>query len=152
MTIRERDETRALVVQAVHGAMPEALAEALGPEIKRAVAREVKGTVSHVLRRYVLGATIGYVILAAGLGYVIHDNRVRSTQGRAVLCKIITQGDSTTYAYHREGLLNKRQLRRALRQSAEYRRQLGPAPACAPTITPPPPKGAPRPPQLRRRP
>lgn len=121
--------------------MPLALGEALGPLVNRTVAKAI--------RRYIVGAAVGYLLLALGLGYVIHDNRVRSTEGRAVLCKIITQGDSTTYAYRREGLLNRRQLRRALRQSAEYRRQLGPARPCSPTITPPPPKSAPRPPQIR---
>lgn len=147
----ERDETRALVVQAVHDAMPEALAEALGPEIRRTVQREVTTAVktevakqtsraiTHVLRRYIFGALVGYVLMAVGLGYVIKDNRDRATQGRAVLCRIIRDGDSTTYAYQREGLLNERQLRRALAKSAQYRRELGPAPACSASITPPPP-------------
>jgi hypothetical protein len=126
----ERDETRALIIQAVHDAMPEALGEALGPIINR--------TVAQAIRRTRMWAIVGYIVLAAGLGYVIHDSRARSTQARGVLCEIITKGDASLYAYRHEGLLNKRQLRRSLEQSAEYRRLLGPAPACSPMLTPPP--------------
>jgi hypothetical protein len=130
----ERAVAKALP-KAVEDAMPLALGEALGPLVNR--------TVWKAIRRYVTIATLGYVLMAAGLGYVIHDNRQRSTAGRAVLCKIITQGDSTVYAYQREGTLTDRQVARALKQSAEYRRQLGPAPACSPGITPPPPNPRP---------
>jgi hypothetical protein len=121
--------------KAVEDAMPLALGEALGPLVNR--------TVWKAIRRYILGSVLGYLILAFGLGYVIHDNHQRSIAGRAVLCKIITQGDSTSYAYHTEGTINGRQLRRALKQSAEYRKQLGPAPACSTAITAPPPNPQP---------
>jgi hypothetical protein len=138
MTTQERDDMRQAVIEtvnetlpkAVYDAMPEALGEALGPLVNHTVAKAI--------RRYVVGAAVGYVILALGLGYAIHDGRVRGTRARAVLCRLITKGDSTLYAYHREGLLNDRQLRRALRQSAESRRDLGPAPNCVSMVTGPP--------------
>jgi hypothetical protein len=138
MTARERDETRALIVQAVHDAMPEAVEKAMPEMLGEALGPIVNRTVAKAIRRTRIGAIVGYLILAGGLGYVIKDNRDRAQAGRAVLCKIITDGDSTTYAYHREGLLNDRQLDRALRQAARYREQLGPAPYCSPTISRPP--------------
>jgi hypothetical protein len=138
LTGLERDELHAAVEKAVAKALPAAVGNAMPLALGEALGPLVNRTVWKAIRRYVLGATVGYVVMALGLGYVIHDNRQRSIAGRAVLCKIITQGDSTTYAYQREHLLTDRQVLRALHQSAEYRRQLGPAPACSPGITPPP--------------
>lgn len=138
MTHGEQGELHSAIEEAVAKALPKAVEDAMPMAIGEALGPLVNHTVRKAIRRTRVQAIVGYLVLALGLGYVIHDNRERSTAGRAVLCKIIRQGDSTTYAYQREHLLNDRQVRRALRQSAEYRRQLGPAPACSPAITPPP--------------
>jgi hypothetical protein len=138
LTNGEQDELHAAIEQAVAKALPEAVENAMPLALGEALGPLVNHTVWKAIRRTLRWAVLGYLLLVVGLGYAIHDNRQRSTAGRAVLCKIITQGDSTSYAYSREGTINPAQLRRALRQSAEYRRQLGPAPACSPGITPPP--------------
>jgi hypothetical protein len=125
-----REALEEKVDEAVAAQMPEALGGALGPLIHAAVRADFK--------RYRLQAIVGFLVLALGLGYAIRDNRERSTRARGVVCQIITAGDSTAYAYEREGTISRRQLLRALRQSAEYRALLGPAPACSPGLTPPP--------------
>jgi hypothetical protein len=138
VTNGEQDELRVAVERAVAEALPAAIENAMPLALGEMLGPEVKHTVWKAIRRYILGSLVGYLIFAFGLGYVVHDNRQRSIAGRAVLCKILTQGDSTTYSYQREGTINGQQLRRALKQSADYRKQLGPAPACSPGITPPP--------------
>jgi hypothetical protein len=140
VTNGEQDDLHAAIEKAVAEALPAAVEQAMPMALGEALGPLVNRTVWKAIRRYILGSIVGYLIAYAGLGYVVHDNRERSTAGRAVLCKIITQGDSTSYAYRTEGTINDRQLRRALQQSAEYRRQLGPAPACSPQITAPPPQ------------
>lgn len=143
MTSREQDALHAAVKAAVDEALsderleravetklPLALGTVLGPMIYGAVRADTRS-----YRRRVM---VGFLILFAGLGYAIHDNRERGTQSRAVLCQIITGGDVALYAYEREGTISRPQLRRALRQSADYRRLLSPAPSCSPSLTPPP--------------
>jgi hypothetical protein len=143
VTHGEQDDLHAAIQEAVNDALPKAVEDAMPMALGEALGPLVNHTMWKAIRRYILGSVLGYLILAAGLGYAIHDNRARSTAGRAVLCKIITQGDSTSYAYRAEGTINDKQLRRALKQSAEYRKQLGPAPACSPAITAPPPNPQP---------
>jgi hypothetical protein len=95
------------------------------------------------LRRYRNQSLAGFVILLLGVGIAVHGNAVaitdsaqRSTSGRSVICKLITQGDQQTYKYEHEGTLTHLQAQRALKESALARKQLGPAPGCSPTITP----------------
>lgn len=126
--------------ETVKAHLPLALGEVLGPEIHRAISVRT--------RRWRLLVMVGYLLMFGGLFYVVKDNRDRATSGRSVVCQILVGGDASLYAYEREGTLTRRQLRRGLKQSAEYRRLLGPAPGCHPTLTPEPkrlPSVAPRP-------
>lgn len=122
---------------AVEAHMPEAIGEILAPLVHGAVRRDT--------RRWRTYASIGFLILALGLGYGIHDNRVRSTRARGVVCQIIVAGDQSLYTYEQEGSITHRQLLRALRLSAGYRKLLGPAPNCSTTLTPAPPHPPPPP-------
>lgn len=88
------------------------------------------------LRRYRNQALIGFLILVAGIGYVLHDLHATSQHARGVVCQIITRGDKQAYIYKTEGLINAQQLHRALVQSAEDRKLLDAN--CDTSITPPP--------------
>jgi hypothetical protein len=88
------------------------------------------------LRRYRNQAIIGFLILAAGIGFAIKDQHDTSQRARQVVCQIITRGDKQAYIYTREGVINSTQLHRALTQSAEDRKLLDAN--CDTGITPPP--------------
>lgn len=64
MTDQERREMGQLVREAVYEATPGAIGRVLAPMVRRETAK--------VLRRYVLGASVGYVILALGFGLLWH--------------------------------------------------------------------------------
>lgn len=95
-----------------------------------------------VLRKYKRRAVSGFLLLLIGIGIAIGLQQRSSYEARGVVCQILTDADKTTYAYEKEGTITKRQLRRALRASAAYRRRLLPAPHCSDDVTPPPPPGA----------
>lgn len=60
------------VEDAVREELPLAIGEVLGPMIHSAVRSD--------MRWWRRCAIVGYLVLAIGLGYVIHDNRERATQ------------------------------------------------------------------------
>jgi hypothetical protein len=95
------------------------------------------------LRRYRNQALVGFLILLFGIGYVLHDLHATSQQARGVVCQIITRGDKQAYVYRHEGLINAKQLHRALIQSAEDRKLL--AANCDTGLTPPPKAATPGP-------
>jgi hypothetical protein len=88
------------------------------------------------LKRYRNQAVVGFLILVAGLGYVVHDLHTTSQRARGVVCQIISRGDKQAYVYKAEGLINAKQLHRALVQSAEDRKLLDAN--CDTGLTPPP--------------
>lgn len=154
MTPHERAEIQATVRDAVKEAVTDALPGIVEEQMPLAIGEVLAPLISDQMekhptvvaakrsqRRQAVWRTlvmVGYLIMFLGLSYTIHDSRERSIKSRGVVCEILTGGDATLYAYQREGTITERQLRRGLRQSAEYREKLGPAPACVSTLTPEP--------------
>lgn len=107
----------------------------------------ISETTNHATRKalnhYRRQALVGFAILLLGIGGGVAHNHNTSVRARSVLCKIITDGDRTVYQYEREKLLTHQQVTRALEKSAQYRKEIGPAPGCSEHITPPPPPPGP---------
>lgn len=98
-------------------------------------------------------ATVGYVLLAVGIGYAvngnseaIHESRDRGKISRGVICNILTQTDeqtieqlpATSKLLHIPMKTLKKYEADTLKRSAHYRHQLGPstpASACEHGIT-----------------
>lgn len=98
-------------------------------------------------------ATVGYVLLAFGMGYAIngnsvaiHDSKERGKVSRGVICNILTQTDeqsikqlpATAKLLHIPMKTLKKYETENLQRSASYRHQLGPstpASACEHGIT-----------------
>lgn len=115
------------------------------PEQIRAIQHESKVATRNAIKRYVRSAIVGYALLLAGVGFAINGNRealqssqVHGTQVRSVICTVLTQSDQETYVLASKGQISDAELQNALRATAKYREDVGPAPGCNNTITPPP--------------
>lgn len=112
---------------------------------KAAVAREAKKSVSSALKTYSRRALAGYLLLFVGIGFAINgnyaainDSHARGTKLRTVICLVLTQSDRGLYQDSTEGKLTHVELQAALAETAQFRKEIGPAPGCLTTPTPPP--------------
>jgi hypothetical protein len=98
-----------------------------------------------LIKSYAKRATIGFLLLLVGLGFAINgntqalnDSRSRGQKVRTVICTVLTQSDQETYILAEKGQISAAELQNALKATATYREEVGPAPGCTNTITPPP--------------
>lgn len=111
-------------------------------------------TAQRAVLHYARRAAVGFLILALGIAFGFHlyakaidgnqasiaKSRALSARKSSAVCRIITRGDAELYAYANEGLISVAQRDRALKLSAESRRDLQPGHDCTPKVTPPPKK------------
>lgn len=112
---------------------------------KAAAVVEAKNEALGLLRSYVRRASVGFLLLLVGIGYAINgntqalnDSHERGQKVRTVICTILTQSDEQTYASAKKFNLSASELQASLKTTAHYREEVGPAPGCDNTITPPP--------------
>ena len=110
-----------------------------------AVERTAAASAHRVLRNYTRRALIGFFLLLVGVGYAINgntqtlkDSHERGQKVRTVICTILTESDYQAYAFTKKHNLNAESLQASLKATAHYREEVGPAPGCNGTITPPP--------------
>lgn len=109
------------------------------------IAKIAGASSDNVLKRYSRKALVGFLLLLVGVGFAVNgshnalnDSRERGTKLRTVICLVLTQADGGLYEQHAEGKLSSNELTAALVETAEFRKDIGPAPGCLTTPTPPP--------------
>lgn len=87
-------------------------------------------------------ATIGFFILLVGVLLALYvsnngkDASIRQdAHTRSVICLVLTQIDGTTLAQEKAGRITKVEAQESLLFTAQFRKELGPAPYCNPNIT-----------------
>ena len=108
--------------------------------VERLSRRYARQAARKVLRNYVLGVAVAFLLVLGGLVYVTHLVTQKSFHARGVVCQIIKQGDYQAYQYQADGTISDAQLKRALKQSVEYRKLLAPAENCDTEYTNPLPR------------
>lgn len=111
----------------------------ISAQTKRA-AEESSHHVLTIFRNYAIAA---FLVIILAFVWVSHEAGNQRQEIGGVVCKIIKQGDYQAYQYAAEGTINKKQLKRALTASVQYRRALTPAKGCDTSYTSHPNPNAP---------